>query len=64
MHINIFLHFRIKVRIGADRRSQERGVQTVDVVKVIRHESYQPAPKFYHDIGLLKLKNGFWTGKL
>ena len=52
------------MKIGATRRYQLSGFQEMDVIKVIRHEHYYPEPRFYNDIGLLKLEKRVRIGKL
>ena len=51
--------YRLRVKIGAERRDQKKGYKEIDVAKMILHEKYEPSPKFKNDIGLLKLKHAY-----
>ena len=49
------------MKLGAHTRTQTKGVQEIDVDKMIAHERYVPEPEFTNDIGLLKLTNKYRT---
>ena len=51
--------YRLRVKIGAETRSQQDGFEEIDVIKKIAHEKYEPYPKAKHDIALLKLKHAY-----
>ena len=51
--------YSVRVKIGAERRRQWGGFKEIDVVKMIKHEMYEPIPEFKNDIALLKLKNPY-----
>jgi hypothetical protein len=51
--------FRLRVKIGAERRDQTKGFKEIDVAKMIMHEKYEPESEFRNDIGLLKLKHAY-----
>ena len=54
-----FNDYRLRVKIGAERRDQKSGFEEIDVVKMIAHEKYEPDPEFKNDIALLKLKHAY-----
>ena len=58
MHYKIFM-YRLRVKIGAERRDQTKGYKEIDVAKMIMHEQYEPDPEFRNDIALLKLKQAY-----
>ena len=47
----------MKVRIGATNRNQQKNVLEANVLKVITHNGYEPAPLFHNDIALLRLES-------
>ena len=51
--------YRLRVKIGAEKRDQPDGFEEIDVMKMIPHEKYEAAPKFKNDIALLKLKHAY-----
>ena len=52
---------RFKVRVGASRRSQRRGLEELSVIHMLGHERYRSA-EFINDIGLLKLEKSVKQG--
>ena len=58
LHIHYKI-YRLRVKIGAERRDQKKGYKEIDVAKMIMHEKYEPQPEFKNDIGLLKLKHAY-----
>jgi len=49
---------KLRVKIGAETRSQQDGFEEIDVIKKIAHEKYEPIP-YKNDIALLKLKHAY-----
>ena len=48
--------FRLRVKVGATRRSQKKDIQEIDVARKIKHENYiSKQGTFDNDIALLKL---------
>jgi len=50
---------KLRVKIGAETRTQQDGFEEIDVIKKIAHEKYEPSPEFKNDIALLKLKHAY-----
>jgi len=50
---------KLRVKIGAETRTQQDGFEEIDVIKKIAHENYEPSPEFKNDIALLKLKHAY-----
>ena len=48
----IFFDFRLSVKFGVGRRN---ATIEIPVIYKISHQDYQPSPKYFNDIGLLKL---------
>ena len=55
--------YRLRVRIGIEERHQQGGFEEIDVIRMIPHERYEPAPELINDIALLKLKNAYKDNK-
>ena len=52
MKTSHFFDFRLSVKMGEGRR--DATIQ-VPVIYKISHQDFQPSPKYFNDIGLLKL---------